>query len=71
MLVLDNVHTYYGHIHALKGVSLRVEQGEIVTLIGSNGAGKDDNAQHHQRLVRPRTGTITLEGKTIRAYART
>ncbi len=37
MLVLDNVHTYYGHIHALKGVSLRVEQGEIVTLIGSNG----------------------------------
>ena len=40
MLVLDNVHTYYGNIHALKGISLHVEEGEIVTLIGANGAGK-------------------------------
>ncbi len=65
MLVLDNVHTYYGHIHALKGVSLRVEQGEIVTLIGSNGAGKTTTLNTISGLFAPRTGTITLEGKTI------
>ncbi len=65
MLVLDNVHTYYGHIHALKGVSLRVEQGEIVTLIGSNGAGKTTTLNTISGLLAPRTGTITLEGKTI------
>ena len=51
ILELDNVHTYYGHIHALKGVSLTVEQGEIVTLIGGNGAGKTTTLQHHQRAA--------------------
>jgi len=65
MLVLENVHTYYGHIHALKGVSLRVEQGEIVTLIGSNGAGKTTTLNTISGLLAPQTGTITLEGNTI------
>ncbi len=70
MLVLDNVHTYYGQIHALKGISLRVEQGEIVTLIGSNGAGKTTTLNTISGLLAPRLGDITLEGKTIAARAR-
>jgi branched-chain amino acid transport system ATP-binding protein len=65
LLTLDNVHTYYGHIHALKGISLEVNEGEIVTLIGSNGAGKSTTLRTISGLVRPRVGVITLAGKRI------
>jgi branched-chain amino acid transport system ATP-binding protein len=67
MLTLTDVHTYYGHIHALKGISLRVEQGEIVTLIGSNGAGKTTTLNTISGLLKPRQGTITLEGEHLDA----
>ncbi len=50
MLEIKDLHTYYGNIHALKGISLTVEQGEVVTLIGSNGAGKEHDAAHHLRI---------------------
>lgn len=62
MLELNDVHTYYGNIHALKGISLKVEDGEIVTLIGSNGAGKTTTLRTIQGLLKPRTGTIKLDG---------
>jgi branched-chain amino acid transport system ATP-binding protein len=65
MLTLTDVHTYYGHIHALKGISLHVEQGEIVTLIGSNGAGKTTTLNTISGLLKPRQGTITLEGEQL------
>jgi len=69
MLELRNVHTYYGNIHALKGISLKVEQGEIVTLIGSNGAGKTTTLRTIQGLLRPREGQILLEGQEIQKLA--
>jgi branched-chain amino acid transport system ATP-binding protein len=62
MLELVDVHTYYGNIHALKGISFTVEEGEVVTLIGSNGAGKSTTLRTIQGLLRPRKGTILLEG---------
>src|SRR6266498_341940 len=62
MLVLKDVHTYYGNIHALKGISLNVEKGEIVTLIGSNGAGKSTTLRTIQGINKPRSGSIVLEG---------
>lgn len=65
MLVLDQIHTYYDRIHALKGVSLTVEQGEIVTLIGSNGAGKTTTLRTISGLLKPRAGNILLEGAPI------
>jgi branched-chain amino acid transport system ATP-binding protein len=65
MLVLDQIHTYYDRIHALKGVSLTVEQGEIVTLIGSNGAGKTTTLRTISGLLKPRAGSILLEGTPI------
>ncbi|HLO28209.1 MAG TPA: ABC transporter ATP-binding protein [Anaerolineales bacterium] len=65
MLELKDVHTYYGNIHALKGVSLKVEQGEIVTLIGSNGAGKSTTLRTIQGINRPRSGSIILEGEEL------
>ena len=65
ILELRDVHSYYGNIHALKGISLHVEQGEIVTLIGSNGAGKTTTLRTIQGLIRPRTGSITLEGEEL------
>ncbi len=65
MLELNDVHTYYGNIHALKGVSLYVEEGEIVTLIGGNGAGKTTTLNTISGLLKPRQGTISLEGKRI------
>jgi len=58
VLELTNVHTYYGKIHALKGVSLSVQQGEIVTLIGSNGAGKTTTLRTISGLLRPKQGDI-------------
>ncbi|HUI88818.1 MAG TPA: ABC transporter ATP-binding protein [Anaerolineales bacterium] len=65
MLELKEVHTYYGNIHALKGVSLKVDTGEIVTLIGSNGAGKSTTLRTIQGINRPRSGTILLEGTAL------
>jgi branched-chain amino acid transport system ATP-binding protein len=65
MLQLDNVHSFYGHIHALKGISLYVDEGEIVTLIGSNGAGKSSTIRTISGLLHPRRGQVILEGKRI------
>jgi branched-chain amino acid transport system ATP-binding protein len=65
MLALQDVHAYYGNIHALKGLSLQVEKGEIVTLIGANGAGKSTTIRTITGLLHPRRGQITLEGKPI------
>ncbi len=65
ILELNDVHSYYGNIHALKGISLTVEKGEIVTLIGSNGAGKTTTLRTIQGLIRPRQGSITLEGEEL------
>lgn len=62
MLELKDVHTFYGNIHALKGISLTVNDGEIVTLIGSNGAGKSTTLRTIQGLNKPRTGTIIMDG---------
>ncbi len=62
MLELKDIHSYYGNIHALKGVSLTVADGEIVTLIGSNGAGKSTTLRTIQGIIRPRQGTINLDG---------
>ncbi len=65
MLELKDVHTYYGHIHALKGISLTVEHGEIVTLIGSNGAGKSTTIRTISGLLHPRRGEVLLERERI------
>jgi len=65
MLEVQDVHTYYGHIQALKGISLEVQQGEIVTLIGSNGAGKSTTLKTISGLLHPRQGTVTLNGKSL------
>ena len=65
MLEVKDVHTYYGNIHALKGVSLTVKEGEIVTLIGTNGAGKSTTLNTICGLLHPREGTIVLEGQEI------
>ena len=69
MLELHDVHTYYGNIHALKGISLTVTKGEIVTLIGSNGAGKTTTLRTIQGLIRPRHGSIQLEGEELTKLA--
>ena len=61
MLILDSVHAYYGHIHALKGISLTVKQGEIVTLIGSNGAGKTTTLNTISGVLSARAGAIYLQ----------
>jgi branched-chain amino acid transport system ATP-binding protein len=65
LLSVDDVHTYYGTIHALKGVSLFVREGEIVTLIGANGAGKSTTLRSINGLNHPRQGTITFRGEDI------
>jgi branched-chain amino acid transport system ATP-binding protein len=62
MLELKEVHTYYGNIHALKGISLTVNDGEIVTLIGSNGAGKSTTLRTIQGINKPRSGSVVLDG---------
>jgi len=69
MLTLHDVHAYYGNIHALKGLTLEVEKGEIVTLIGANGAGKSTTIRTITGLLHPRRGTITLEGQRIEHLA--
>jgi branched-chain amino acid transport system ATP-binding protein len=70
MLALEvhNVHAYYGHIHALKGISVTVEDGEIVTLIGGNGAGKSTTLKTISGVMRPREGYVKLYGEDLSAY---
>jgi len=68
ILEVENVHTFYGHIHALKGISLSVDQGEIVSLIGANGAGKTTTLRTICGLLEPREGTIRLYGEEILRY---
>jgi branched-chain amino acid transport system ATP-binding protein len=65
VLEVQDVHVYYGAIHALKGISLRVGAGEIVTLIGANGAGKSTTLRAINGLNRPREGSIRFEGRDI------
>ena len=69
ILAVEDVHTYYGTIHALKGVSLEVGEGEIVTLIGANGAGKSTTLRSINGLNHPREGTIRFEGRDITTEA--
>ncbi|MDT8903327.1 ABC transporter ATP-binding protein [Anaeroselena agilis] len=65
MLKIDDINVYYGAIHALKGISLEVSEGEIVTLIGANGAGKSTTLRTISGLLKPRTGHLTFEGQNI------
>ncbi len=68
MLEVKNVHTYYGHIQALKGISLTVEEGEIVTLIGANGAGKTTTLNTISGILQPREGSVHLAGQDLSEY---
>jgi len=65
MLEVENVHAYYGNIHALKDISLHIDRGEIVTLIGANGAGKSSTLKTMSGLLRPRQGSIRLAGEEL------
>ncbi len=65
LLEVSDVHTYYGNIEALKGISIEVEEGEIVTLIGSNGAGKSTTLRSISGLTPPRSGSIKFDGREI------
>lgn len=65
LLELNNVHSYYGHIHALQGISLYVNEGEIVSLIGSNGAGKSTTLRTISGMIHAREGQVLLDGKDI------
>jgi len=69
LLEVDGVHTYYGNIHALQGISLHVDEGEIVTLVGGNGAGKSTTLNTISGLVRPRGGSVRLAGEDLSGYA--
>ena len=65
LLTLTGVHSYYGHIHALKGISMTVEPGEIVSLIGSNGAGKSTTLRTISGMMHPSRGQISFDGREI------
>ena len=65
LLKIDNIHVYYGAIHAIKGISFEVEEHEIVTLIGSNGAGKSTTLNTIAGLLKPRSGSVTFDGKNL------
>ena len=69
LLRLNDVHSYYGRIHALQGITLDVRQGEIVTLIGTNGAGKTTTLRTISGLMHPKQGSVELEGKDISTVA--
>ncbi|HEX6774986.1 MAG TPA: ATP-binding cassette domain-containing protein, partial [Methylomirabilota bacterium] len=69
MLTLDNVHTYYGKSHILHGVSIEVQPGEVVGLLGRNGVGKSTTLKTVMGLVRPSEGTVTFEGKQVGGMA--
>jgi branched-chain amino acid transport system ATP-binding protein len=65
LLEVENMHSYYGHIHALQGISLTVEEGEVVTLIGSNGAGKTTTLRSIHGILPPKEGRIIFNGEEI------
>jgi branched-chain amino acid transport system ATP-binding protein len=65
LLEIENMHSYYGHIHALRGISLNVEEGEVVTLIGSNGAGKTTTLRSIHGILPPREGKVIFAGEEI------
>ena len=65
LLKVDDIHVYYGSIHAIKGISFEVNEGEIVTLIGANGAGKSTTLNTVSGLLKPRSGMISFEGRSI------
>jgi branched-chain amino acid transport system ATP-binding protein len=69
MLELRNIHTYYGNIHALKGISIEISEGEIITLIGANGAGKSTTLMSICGIVPPRTGEILFMGQPVQALS--
>ncbi len=68
MLEIHDLHAYYGNIHALKGITLNVDTGEIVTLIGANGAGKSTTLKTICGLLKPRRGKILLEGEDLAPF---
>jgi len=68
LLEVENIHTYYGNIHALKGVSLTVEKGEIVSLIGGNGAGKTTTLRTISGMIKPREGRVRLNGEDLTRF---
>ena len=68
LLQVDNLNVYYGSIHAIKGVSFHVNEGEIVTLIGANGAGKSTTLNTIAGLLKPKSGTVTFDGKVISGF---
>lgn len=68
ILNVENIHTYYGNIHALKGISIKIDKGEIVTLIGGNGAGKTTTLRTISGLLKPREGQISLNGEDLLKY---
>jgi branched-chain amino acid transport system ATP-binding protein len=68
ILEVEDIHSYYGNIHALKGVSLTVERGEIVTLIGANGAGKTTTLRTISGMLKPRKGTVKFDGEDLAPY---
>ena len=65
LLEIENLNTYYGHVHALKGISLTVDEGEIVTLIGANGAGKSTTLRTISGLLRPQEGRVVFQGQEL------
>jgi branched-chain amino acid transport system ATP-binding protein len=68
MLEVHDIHAFYGNIHALKGISITVDEGEIVTLIGANGAGKSTTLKAISGLLKPRQGSIHLNGEDLEPY---
>jgi branched-chain amino acid transport system ATP-binding protein len=68
ILEVEEIHSYYGNIHALKGVSVSVEKGEIVTLIGANGAGKTTTLRTISGMIKPRRGSVKFEGEDLAPY---
>ncbi len=71
ILKVDDIHVYYGSIHAVKGVSFEVNEGEVVTLIGANGAGKSTILNTISGLLHPKMGSVLLRAMTSRALRRT
>jgi branched-chain amino acid transport system ATP-binding protein len=69
MLMLENIHTFYGPIEALKGINIKVQQGEIVCLIGNNGAGKSTALMTISGILKPAAGDILLKGRSIKGVA--
>ena len=68
LLKVDNINVYYGNIHAVKDISFEVDQGEIVTLIGANGAGKSTTLKTISGLLKPKTGDIPVSYTHLRAH---